>query len=225
MKYSCEIIKDLLPLYIDGVCTDESRCAVKTHLESCPLCKENYEAMKATDGFPSGEAPALREAKTAAGLKKVKSKLRKRIKAVLIGAAAAIAAFYVLFNVPVKRIDEAAVKVSANVYPISELMQASRDDSSYELKIPSMQDAEIIVSKKDAQSDGFVTVICTSSDYFLRAVDWEIKGDTVYISAFRTTLLCNKAQSHQTSMTSLEFREINKIVFTGNKNETVLWQR
>ena len=40
MKISCEIIKDLLPLYQDGICSDESRKLIEEHLQSCDECKE-----------------------------------------------------------------------------------------------------------------------------------------------------------------------------------------
>lgn len=39
MKYDCEIIKDLLPLYCDGVCSEQSKNAVEEHLEGCEICK------------------------------------------------------------------------------------------------------------------------------------------------------------------------------------------
>ncbi len=42
---NCDIIKDLIPLYIDGVCSDESRYTVETHLTKCEDCKALYEAM------------------------------------------------------------------------------------------------------------------------------------------------------------------------------------
>ncbi|MGN0295440.1 MAG: zf-HC2 domain-containing protein [Lachnospiraceae bacterium] len=45
MKINCEIVKDLLPLYVDGVCTQESRKAVEEHLESCKTCQEMHDRM------------------------------------------------------------------------------------------------------------------------------------------------------------------------------------
>jgi len=38
MSYSCELIRDLLPLYQDGVCSGESRRAVEEHLTGCDAC-------------------------------------------------------------------------------------------------------------------------------------------------------------------------------------------
>lgn len=45
MKISCEIIKDLLPLYNDGVCSSESTVMVEEHLTQCENCKAELKAM------------------------------------------------------------------------------------------------------------------------------------------------------------------------------------
>ena len=39
MNISCEIIKDLLPLYHDNVCSEKSCKLVEKHLETCEECK------------------------------------------------------------------------------------------------------------------------------------------------------------------------------------------
>lgn len=38
MRTSCKIIEDLLPIYHDGVCSDESGMLVEEHLKECPDC-------------------------------------------------------------------------------------------------------------------------------------------------------------------------------------------
>lgn len=45
MKTSCEIIKDLLPLYHDGVCSNDSKTMVEEHLAYCDSCKAELRAM------------------------------------------------------------------------------------------------------------------------------------------------------------------------------------
>ena len=47
MKLSCEIVRDLLPLYHDGVCSTESADAVQEHLETCAACREALRVMEA----------------------------------------------------------------------------------------------------------------------------------------------------------------------------------
>ena len=42
----CEVVQDLLPLYIDGCCSETSSRAVEDHLNTCNDCKHIYEMMK-----------------------------------------------------------------------------------------------------------------------------------------------------------------------------------
>lgn len=46
MKLSCEIIKDLLPLYCDSICSEETKAAVEEHLTDCVSCSEELKKMK-----------------------------------------------------------------------------------------------------------------------------------------------------------------------------------
>ncbi len=39
-RYGCDMIQDLLALYHDGVCSEESRAAVEQHLGECEKCSE-----------------------------------------------------------------------------------------------------------------------------------------------------------------------------------------
>ena len=39
MKYDCEVIRDLLPLYADRACSEHSRTMVEAHLQECPDCR------------------------------------------------------------------------------------------------------------------------------------------------------------------------------------------
>ena len=40
MKYNCDLISDLLPLYKDEICSETSRKIVEEHLAECPDCKK-----------------------------------------------------------------------------------------------------------------------------------------------------------------------------------------
>ena len=52
MKNNCNIIKDLLPLYCDGVCSDASKAAVEEHIEECGGCNEVYKNLTADSLCP-----------------------------------------------------------------------------------------------------------------------------------------------------------------------------
>lgn len=44
-KISCDIIKDLLPLYVDGVCSENSKEIIEIHLADCDECKKYFELL------------------------------------------------------------------------------------------------------------------------------------------------------------------------------------
>ncbi len=44
---NCNIVKDLIPLYVDGCCSGESEKVVEEHINNCNECKKIFEDMKA----------------------------------------------------------------------------------------------------------------------------------------------------------------------------------
>lgn len=46
MNLSCEVIQDLLPLYHDDVCSEESRKIVEQHIATCAACKDVLHGLK-----------------------------------------------------------------------------------------------------------------------------------------------------------------------------------
>lgn len=65
----CGVIRDLLPLYTEDLCSEESKALVESHLKNCPGCRRAKESMKKTEPLPvdSGE-----------GLKKIRKELKNR---------------------------------------------------------------------------------------------------------------------------------------------------
>ena len=54
----CNVVKDLIPLYIDGCCSEESRIMVEEHIQACTACKKLYVDMKMPyDTVPKSKAP------------------------------------------------------------------------------------------------------------------------------------------------------------------------
>ena len=54
----CNIIKDLIPLYIDGCCSEESAKAVEAHIATCDGCKSLAATMNApTESAAAPSAP------------------------------------------------------------------------------------------------------------------------------------------------------------------------
>ena len=50
MDKQCEIVQDLLPLYVDSACSESSAAMAKEHLEICPACKALYEKLCSDTG-------------------------------------------------------------------------------------------------------------------------------------------------------------------------------
>ena len=245
MTYPCGIIRDLLPLYIDDVCNEESKQEVENHLSECEKCRNYYNSMKSTEGFVAKENDNSEDMKMANNLKNVKSKINKKIRNIVLGAVAAmvfvIVGVTLLFNVALKEVSPDDVIVSANVYSFEELIENSASnvpnsesvtiysdvsDNSQKIEVRIPEIGEITVTEDTIEKNKYVTVFSVSSEYFIRTIKHEIKGDTIYISAFKTTLLNNKAESYQKTMTSLQFSEINRIVYVEDDGkETVLWSK
>lgn len=49
MNQECEIIRDILPLYVDDACSESSREIVVEHLKSCPDCAAYLESIRASE--------------------------------------------------------------------------------------------------------------------------------------------------------------------------------
>ncbi|MGM9653044.1 MAG: zf-HC2 domain-containing protein [Eubacteriales bacterium] len=46
MKYRCEIVRDLMPLYLDGIASGQSSLMVEEHLSECKECSALFSQMK-----------------------------------------------------------------------------------------------------------------------------------------------------------------------------------
>lgn len=90
MKISCEITKDLLPLYHDEVCSNQSRIAVEEHLQECDACKKYLDSIN-SDFIQDSTGKSSEQAKSNV-LKGIKKKLfRKNVMVSVISVICAIA--------------------------------------------------------------------------------------------------------------------------------------
>ena len=66
MKPACDMIRDLLPLYQDGVCSEESKRQVDAHLQDCPACREELRLLQTSFSAPKATVKEQAVAKAAA---------------------------------------------------------------------------------------------------------------------------------------------------------------
>ena len=88
---NCKIIQDLLPLYADGIASEETNEAVREHIAGCEECGEIYEKM--TERSEIIEDP--QNARDVDYMKKIKSRGIK-ITAAIVGGLIAVAAIVLL---------------------------------------------------------------------------------------------------------------------------------
>lgn len=177
MTYPCGLIRDLLPLYLDDVCQEDSKQAVEQHLSACEKCRQYCESMKFIEDFAEKQHDNSEDMRLADGLKRIKMKINKKIRNIILCSAAAAVFFIIGFNalctVPIKSIDLKNVTVSAAVYPINELPHSLDVDQdsvtislgeadtsdTYRITIPDMPNAEINMTEDVMEYNEFVTVI------------------------------------------------------------------
>lgn len=70
MKITCDVIQDLMPSYIDGILSEDSRALVEEHMGTCQECRKMLEIMKEEQGKEQNQMRS-----SAATLKKIRKKL------------------------------------------------------------------------------------------------------------------------------------------------------
>lgn len=83
-KTGCGVVRDLMPLYVDGAAGAESRALVEDHLEHCPACRRELEQMRGSVALPPEEDTGA--------VQSWKKEIRRRVgRRALVWAAAVLA--------------------------------------------------------------------------------------------------------------------------------------
>lgn len=160
IELPCEVVRDLLPAYVDGLCGEVTKAAVAEHLAACADCRQT--ARKMTAEFAESEAENKMNTGDSEGdeqlMRKIKSKLNKKAKIIAACSALVIvlvvAGFNLLFNVPLKEVDLADVSVDVHSYAMEDLVYAAENGGSYTVSGNSAQeydeDVEVTVYETEA---------------------------------------------------------------------------
>ena len=185
MNTRCEVIRDLLPLYVDGVASKESCALIEEHLKDCADCREYLKLLQ--EDLPDISEAAF--ADEAASLKKIKSKmLRNRIMIVLVTLAFAVIAGAVLHS---QHLAEYSGSLDENLsYELPagyELMESSTE-SNIENKIYVRETAEtretitlyyegMYTSEESYFSEDKIIPIDKSTEVRISRYDWDNSFD------------------------------------------------
>lgn len=83
-KIPCDMIQDLLPLYVEGLTRKTTSKEIEGHLEACSRCRESHEQMKAS--MEAGTEEQKQEAERE--IDYLKTVRRRNIRNIILGAAA-----------------------------------------------------------------------------------------------------------------------------------------
>jgi len=89
MKLPCKVIEDMLPMYYDKVCSEESAALIEEHLKDCPHCSHILSELRADIDIPEKNVDDIKPLK----------KLQKRYLKMRMRWLMAIAAILLLFPV------------------------------------------------------------------------------------------------------------------------------
>ena len=127
MNNECSLVRDKLPLYLENMVSEETRAFIKEHLETCPECAAEYEALKSGTKVEKvgSELRSSLDAEVAKSMKATRKKFRKkayRVAAVI--AAAFIAVCVLLHFFPVYRIVDIGSMAMGNYYSSDQIAKA-----------------------------------------------------------------------------------------------------
>lgn len=92
MSKQCKIVEDLLPLYHDGVCSEESRQMVDEHLTQCENCRKMLDQIEGELVSPAAKDADIKP------LKNITKTVNKgKRKALIAGISIALAVVLILF--------------------------------------------------------------------------------------------------------------------------------
>ena len=90
MKLDCCIVRDLLPLYVENMVSDQTAEQIKQHLIECPECKNEYDSFGSTSRLDALEVPQP----DAKPFKKAMRKLNRQ----MYGLAYGLIIFFILWG-------------------------------------------------------------------------------------------------------------------------------
>lgn len=146
MNYPCNLIQDLLPLYLDGVCSEESKTVVEQHLIKCPNCRKYYSAMRESDEIIIMPPNAEREIQKATSFQSVKKTLFR--KQILIAAVSIIVLAVIAFAVI------SVLKNSVGIVEYENNISVSMIDGSLVGRLNGSQETYIKIIRTTIEADG-----------------------------------------------------------------------
>ncbi len=141
VNMNCEMIRDLIPLYSEGLCSDVSRKIVEEHTASCETCRQLLTQIPA-DAVP--DTPMPDESKP---FRKVHKKLKKsRLRNVILSVALA------------------AVAIPVGYLTVGQIVKQDYGMQSFETVWQSIEVRQLVKKLAEGDIEGYMTK-CSWGDY------------------------------------------------------------
>ena len=176
------MIKDLLPLYIDGLCSDETDKIIKDHLDNCKECKNAYDAM--ISEVPGNDSDKVSPEKIDSGtsdiqlIKKVSHDVKQKAnRSGLIAILAVIIAVFMIlgYTVPIVPVSKDDIKIELTC---PHLIADSEPVSYYDI---SQKAIVVYEHDKDLSECSFMYVV-PDKDYYGMPEEFCMAVDVEYLN-------------------------------------------
>lgn len=114
----CNVIADLLPLYVDECCSEESSKLVREHLETCEACRKTHSAMGQSGGVSQTKVPKMK-------MRRVSDWKASVLQSVMLYFSFALIVFGVIFEGSTPQGSENGLWASALIIPATANLLAS----------------------------------------------------------------------------------------------------
>lgn len=94
MKLDCCVVRDLLPLYVENMVSDQTAELIKQHLMDCPDCQKEYESFKDGGRLDALDTPLNSAPAEEKPFKKLMQKLNRQMH----GLAYGLIIFFILWG-------------------------------------------------------------------------------------------------------------------------------
>lgn len=94
MKLDCCVVRDLLPLYVENMVSDQTAELIKQHLMECPECQNEYESFKDSGRLDVLETPVNSLPAEGKPFRKLVQKLNRQMH----GLAYGLIIFFILWG-------------------------------------------------------------------------------------------------------------------------------
>lgn len=221
MKYElpCEVVKDLLPLHIDALTSENVAESVEAHILTCSDCRKEYDGMKNTNDIQI-QAKADKSL-----MKKAKKRFSKKL--TLVGLIVALVASVATLIGAAAIYKDGDVIKADDITPIVTEINFDSLDFDNDNKGYTYDGRHYDISEKEyakAKENGIIQQIHLNTKYTSERMShsgYEINGEYIYFVTVKSNgKIADKSKESRNGWNWMQVaKPIDKIVYINSENE------